>query len=220
MKLAVDIVLFGYVEKDLKVLLIKRSYEPFENQWAFPGGFVLAEETLEEAVSRKLKEETDISEAYTEQLYTFGAVQRDPRQRVVSVAYYGLIKPEQAAIHSTYYANEIRWFSVSKLPKLAFDHQTIFDAAYQRLQAKLSYQPVGFELLPNKFTLTELQTLYETILNKSFDKRNFRKKLVSLDVLQETNETQDNVPHTRAKLYSFDRQKYQDKTKHGFYFEL
>lgn len=218
--LTVDCVIFGLDEGDLKVLLIQRDLEPFKGKWALPGGFVRVNETLDEAALRELQEETGVSNVYLEQLYTFGEVNRDPRERVVTVSYYALAKLSDHRIKATTDARDAAWFSVSDMPGLAFDHEKIFETALARLKGKVRYQPIGFELLPQKFTLTQLQKLYEKILERELDKRNFRKKILSMDVLIETDEIEQDVAHRAARLYRFDEKKYQRLAKQGFNFEL
>ena len=220
--LTVDCVIFGLDENDLKVLLIERAHEPFEGYWAFPGGFVDMEETTEAAAKRELWEETGIENMFLEQLYTFSAVNRDPRGRVVSIAYYALVKLSnyKSQVHASSDAKKAEWFSVNSLPSLAFDHAEIIEVALQRLKGKVRYQPIGFELLPEKFTLSQLQNLYEIILNKELDKRNFRKKILSMDLLLELPERQQGVSHRAAKLYQFDKIKYKQLESKGFSFEL
>jgi len=215
--LTVDCVVFGLGEH-LEVLLVKRALAPFEGQWALPGGFVRMEESLEEAARRELEEETGLSEVFLEQLYTFGDPGRDPRDRVVTVAYYALGKPKD--VRAATDAREARWCPVQKLPRLAFDHDRIVRAALERLKGKVRYQPIGFELLPAKFTLSELQRLYETILERELDKRNFRKKILAMDLLVELDEVQKDVPHRAARYYRFDHKKYQRLEKQGFNFEV
>jgi 8-oxo-dGTP diphosphatase len=216
----VDAVVFGLDEEDLKVLLIRRNLEPFQDQWALPGGFVRVEETLEEAVRRELHEETGIGPVFLEQLYTFGAVDRDPRERVVTVAYFGLVKLSDHAIQAATDARDTAWFAISEALGLAFDHDRILAVALERLKGKVRYQPIGFELLPPQFTLSQLQRLYETILEKPLDKRNFRKKILGMDFLVATDEVQKDVAHRAARLYRFDRKKYQQLQKRGFNFEI
>ena len=218
--LTVDIVVFALDEDDLKVMLIERDLEPFVGRWAIPGGFVRVDETLDEAARRELEEETGLSEIYLEQLYTFGEVGRDPRERVVTVAYYALVNLEGHNVHASTDARNAAWFAINDLPALAFDHEKILDVALERLRGKLRYQPIGFELLPDKFPLRMLQHLYEIVLDRELDKRNFRKKILSMDILIELNEIEKDVAHRAAKLYRFDKAKYDKKTREGFNFEI
>lgn len=218
--LTVDCVIFGLDEENLKVLLIERDLEPFKGKWALPGGFVRMDETLDDAARRELREETGVESVYLEQLYTFGELHRDPRERVVTVAYYALVNLVDHRIKATTDARNAAWFALSDLPKLAFDHDKIYDAALKRLKGKLRYQPIGFELLPRKFTLSRLQKLYEMVLERPLDKRNFRKKILSMDLLIELDEIEQDVAHRAARLYSFDEKKYQRLAKKGFNFEL
>src|SRR5215470_6086444 len=218
--LTVDCVVFGFDEGDLKVLIIERGLEPFKGRWALPGGFVRVDETLDAAARRELQEEAGLSNVFLEQLYTFGAVGRDPRERVVSVAYYALVKLSEHAAKAATDAANARWFPVAKVPRLAFDHAEILAIAIERLKGKVRYQPIGFELLPPKFTLSQLQRLYETILERPLDKRNFRKKLIAMDLLVELDEVEQDVAHRAARLYRYDRKKYQQLEKEGFNFEI
>ena len=218
--LTVDCVVFGMDEEDLKVLLIKRGLEPFQGKWALPGGFVRMEESLDEAARRELEEESGIRPSHLEQLYTFGEPGRDPRGRVVTVAYFALVKLSDHRVHASTDAREAAWFSVWDTPKLAFDHPDILSTALLRLKGKVRYQPIGFELLPPKFTLTQLQRLYEIILERELDKRNFRKKILAMDLLVELDEVEQDVPHRAARYYRFDRKKYQRLEKQGFNFEV
>ncbi|HSI64338.1 MAG TPA: NUDIX domain-containing protein [Candidatus Saccharimonadia bacterium] len=218
--LTVDCVVFGFDGNVLQVLLIRRGQEPFKNQWALPGGFVRLEETLDEAALRELQEETGLKKVFLEQLYTFGAVKRDPRERVVSVAFYALTKPEDHTTVASTDAAEAKWFPVSAVPALAFDHASILEVALTRLRGKLAYQPIGFELLPPKFTLTQLQRLYEAVLDANLDKRNFRKKVLSYDLLIPLKETQREGAHRPAQLFRFDPVRYERLKKKGFSFEV
>jgi 8-oxo-dGTP diphosphatase len=216
----VDCVVLGLDEDDLKILLIQRQLEPFQHRWALPGGFVRIDESLDDAARRELAEETGISRMYLEQLYTFGAVDRDPRGRVVTVAYYALTNLSEHAISAASDAENVAWFPIHDVPTLAFDHQVILDTALERLRGKVRYAPVGFELLPRRFTLTQLQRLYERILERDLDKRNFRKKILSMGLLVETDEIEQDVAHRAARLYRFDRKKYQQFAKKGFSFAI
>jgi 8-oxo-dGTP diphosphatase len=218
--LTVDCVVFGFDGGELKVLLIERALDPFKGKWALPGGFVQVEETLDQAARRELLEETGLPDVFLEQLYTFGVVDRDPRERVVSVAYYALVKLSDHQAQAATDAANAGWFSLSKLPKLAFDHADIVAAALDRLRGKVRYQPIGFELLPEKFTLSELQHLYEAILATKLDKRNFRKKVLGFGLLAALKETQMAGRHRPAQLFRFDADKYEKLKLRGFNFEL
>ncbi len=218
--LTVDCVVFGLDEEDLKVLLIQRDLEPYAGRWALPGGFVHLDETLDEAARRELQEETGLQRVFLEQLYTFGDLQRDPRERVVTVAYYALVRLSDHQVRAATDARNAAWFGIEDLPDLAFDHATVLDLALKRLQAKVRYQPIGFELLPPKFSLTQLQRMYEIILERQLDKRNFRKKVLSLDILQDLDEVEQDVAHRAARLYRFDERKYRQQVKDGFNFEI
>jgi 8-oxo-dGTP diphosphatase len=216
----VDGVVFGYDEADLKVLLIQRSGPPHQGRWALPGGFVEIDESLDDAARRELQEETGITDLYLEQLYTFGAPKRDPRERVISVAYYALVKLADHRIRAASDARHVAWFPVAKLPPLAFDHAEVLETGLRRLRAKIRYEPIGFELLPHRFPLSELQRLYETILQQRVDKRNFRKKILGMGLLKDTKQTQRDVAHRAARLYRFDEAAYQRLKRAGFNFEL
>lgn len=216
----VDCVVFGFDEGDLKVLLIQRGIEPFKGAWALPGGFVQMDESLDEAARRELGEETGVTDLFLEQLYSFGRVDRDPRERVVSVAYYALINLNEQSIKASSDAANAGWFNLDDVPNLAFDHQTILETGIARIRGKVRYQPIGFELLPEKFKLSQLQHLYEVILACQLDKRNFRKKLLRMKVLEELDEIEKDVAHRAARLYRFDKTKYEDLIKKGFHFDL
>jgi 8-oxo-dGTP diphosphatase len=218
--LTVDCVVFGFDDGDLKVLLIQRGIEPYQGKWALPGGFVRTDETLDDAARRELREETGLTDVFLEQLYTFGTVDRDPRERVVSVAYFALVPLGLHAPQAATDARSAAWFAVSELPSLAFDHDQIVETAVQRLRGKVRYQPIGFELLPERFTLSQLQHLYEAVLERPLDKRNFRKKILGMGLLVETDEIEQDVSHRAARLYRFDEAKYRRLVKRGFNFEL
>jgi 8-oxo-dGTP diphosphatase len=218
--LTVDCVVFGFDERELKVLLIQRGLEPFKGRWALPGGFVRVEETLDDAARRELREETGLENVFLEQLYTVGTVNRDPRERVVSVAYYALLKMSHHPTRAATDAAQAEWFPLSKLPRLAFDHADIVAMAWIRLQGKVRYQPIGFELLSAKFTLSQLQHLYEVVLGAGLDKRNFRKKVLGFGLLLPLKETQMSGRHRPAQLFRFNAEKYQKLKKRGFNFEV
>lgn len=199
----VDIVLFTIRERRLHLLLIKRLAKPFENRFALPGGFVLEQESLDAAAVRELKEETGVDKVYLEQLYTFGNPKRDPRGRVVTVAYYALV-PNTQTLQAGTDASEAAWFPADELPSLAFDHREIVEYAAQRLRNKLDYTTVGFELLPAKFTLTELQMVHEAILGESLDKRNFRRKTILKGIVKPLKEWR-RTGRKPAQLFRFGR---------------
>jgi 8-oxo-dGTP diphosphatase len=222
-KVAVDAIVFGYSKSDaVSVLLIKRKYEPFKNCWAIPGGFVLENESLEEAVKRELQEETGISVNYLEQLYTFGEPNRDPRQRVISIAYFALVKSALfQELKASTDAEEAQWFPISKLPTLAFDHKKVLQIAIERIRAKIRYQPIGFELLDKKFSFADLEKLYSTLLDKALDRRNFTKKILSLGLLEETGELAANSGAGRpSKIFKFNKKRYQQLLADGMHFEI
>ena len=218
--LTVDCVVFGLDDEDLKVLLIQRGLPPFEGRWALPGGFVRIGESLEEAARRELSEETGVGDVFLEQLYTLGDLDRDPRERVVTVAYYALVNLRDHKVQAATDASDAAWFTLDDPPRLAFDHGRILRLAHERLRGKVRYQPIGFELLPEKFTLRQLQTLYEKVLGRALDKRNFRKKILSMGVLEELDEIETDVAHRAARLYRFDKKNYDRLRRKGFNFEL
>jgi len=197
----VDIVIYTIRDERLKLLLIKRGSMPFKNEWALPGGFVHMDEHLDEAARRELREETGIQGVYLEQLYTFGLPDRDPRERVITVAYYALIPSDRIQIRASSDAEAVGWFAMSELPKLAFDHDEILRVAHNRLVAKLDYSTLALQLMSEEFTLTQLQQVYETILQQEMDKRNFRKWVLALEAIEETGREQRDGRHRPAKLY-------------------
>jgi 8-oxo-dGTP diphosphatase len=221
----VDAVVFGV---DLQaeaprnqVLLIERAAAPYKGGWALPGGFVHMNESLDDAVQRELEEETGLRKLFFEQLYTFGDPKRDPRGRVISVAYYALVNLTEHKPRSGSDAANAMWFNIDAAlsSTLAFDHEAVIRKAVDRLRAKLRYAPIGFELLPERFTIAQLQRLYEVILDRPIDKANFRKKLLGMDLLQDVGR-EESVAHRPAVIYRFDRARYTALTKAGFNFEL
>lgn len=219
-KLSVDAVVFGYEEGVISVLLIKRKYDPFKGKWAIPGGFVLNDESLETAVERELQEETGVKINYLEQLYTFGDVERDPRGRVVTVAYVGLVRPNTFKIFASTDAAQVQWFTIDELPELSFDHKKILAIAIARLQAKITYEPIGFELLDTKFPFSDLEKLYTTLLGRPIDRRNFRKKMIGLNVLDELDEKISKGSGRPANLFQFNQKRYFQLKKDGIIFEI
>lgn len=216
----VDCVVFGFEDPKLKVTLIKRGLSPHKGRWALPGGYVYLNETLEKAAQRELWEEAGIRNVFLEQLHTFGDLHRVPGKRTISVAYYALVKTLDYEIKADTDAEEVQWFETNKLPTLAFDHLGIIRIALERLKTKVRHEPIGFELLPEKFTLSEIQRLYEAILGKTLDRRNFRKKLLAMDLLVRLKEKRRNVAYRAPALFKFNEKKYEALRKKGFNFEL
>jgi len=222
-KVAVDAIVFGYSrEQGVSILLIQRKYPPFKNAWAIPGGFLLTDETLEDAVRRELREETGIEVNYLEQLYTFGDPHRDPRKRVISIAYFALVKSSQfQQLNASTDAENAQWFNFKELPELAFDHKEILHTAIERIRAKIRYQPIGFELLDRKFPFADLEKLYIALLDRDIDRRNFSKKMLALGILDETNEFAKSEGKGRpSKMYQFNKKRYQQLLKEGIHFEI
>mgnify|MGYP000862197900 CR=1 FL=1 len=213
----VDCVIFGFdASSSLKVLLVQRANDPFKNKWALPGGFVDLDENLEQAALRELEEETGLKDIFIEQLYTFGDLDRDPRGRVISIAYFALVNLSDHFIKASSDAKNAEWFELNNIPSLAFDHDTILKIAIHRLRAKVRYKPIGFELLPEHFPLSQLQSLYETVLGvEKLNKRNFRTRILNMGVLREVGK-QENVAHRPAILYSFDNKKYQQLARERY----
>ena len=199
---AVDVVLFTIQDGALKALLIKRDRAPFQGQWSLPGGFVRRNESVDEAALRELQEETGINTVYLEQLYTYGDLDRDPRGRVITVSYYAVVEAKASAKAGSPLAGA-KWFAVKRLPTLALDHHRIVEHALERLRNKVNYTSVAFQLLPKRFTLSELQRAYEVILGQALDKRNFRKKMLQLGILKDTRERKTEGRQRPARLYSF-----------------
>jgi len=196
-----DIVIFSIRDNELKLLLIKRKGAPFKGKWALPGGFVQLNESLEAAANRELAEETGVTEVYLEQLYTYGEPDRDPRERVITVAYYALIPSDRLTLTAATDAEAVGWFGMNELPRLAFDHADIVEMAHQRLVAKLDYSTLAFQFMPEEFTLTHLQEVYEIIMRTDIDKRNFRKWVLALEQIEETGEYSREGAHRPARLY-------------------
>lgn len=206
---AVDVAIFTIIDDALQVLLIKLKKPPYEKAWALPGGLIKADESLDDAAKRELKDRTGLGGVYLEQLYTFGAINRDPYGRVVSTAYFALIPADSQALHQLKDSDAIAWHKVSKLPALGYDHAEIVAYAVERLQSKLRYSNIVYSLLPKEFTLTDLQSAYEIILGHPLDKRNFRKKVLSLNLIEAVGKKVSGVPNRPAELYRFKRQKPQ-----------
>lgn len=217
--LAVDCVIFGFDNQELKLLLIKRNMEPGKGMWSLMGGFPKRDEGLYQAAGRVLKQLTGLHNVYLEQLFAYGEVNRDPGERVVSVAYYSLIKIEDYD-KDLVEENNARWQPVSDIPDLVFDHREMVDKALRRLRRRARIQPIGFELLPGKFTMPQLQCLYEAIYQKELDKRNFCKKILSMHLLDKLDEKDKSASKKGAFLYRFNPEKYQELVAKGFYFSV
>jgi len=215
-----DIVIFAMHENDLKALLVQRKNPPHKGCWAIPGGFVEIDEDIETGARRELEEETGVKNVYLEQLYTFGAPKRDPRERVITVAYLSLVNLAEHPVQAGSDAVRAEWFSIRDLPKLAFDHQKILDLAIKRLESKALYAPIVFELLPKKFKLPQVQHVFEVILQRSLDKRNFRKKILSTGMLTEASGLDKSEQRRPAKLYRFDKAKFKKLNREGGGFEF
>ncbi|TAE81485.1 MAG: NUDIX domain-containing protein [Bacteroidetes bacterium] len=218
--LSVDCVVFGYHEGEIKVLLIQRDAEPFKGHWALIGDLVEPEKNLRDAANNVLEKLTGLKNIYMKQFFTFGSVDRHPLGRVVTVGYFSLVNSINYHPIASSWAKSAEWFSINDLPELAFDHQSILSKGIETLKNEVRHKPTGFELLPSKFTLLELQLLYEALLGCKFDKSNFRKKILEMDILLPLNEVKENVAHRPAKLFKFDEKRYRLLEKRGFSFEL
>ncbi|MEE3483066.1 MAG: NUDIX domain-containing protein [Bacteroidales bacterium] len=221
-----DCVIFSFDGINLKVLLIQRGCEPYKGYWAFPGGFLRMDETAEEGALRELREETGLTPNHIEQFYTFSQIDRDPRERVVSIAFFALIQP--ADVKGDDDASDARWFPLNEMPPLAFDHENVFKTAQKKLKEKIYFESIGFDLLGDEFTIPEIQHLYESILEVKFDRRNFQKKLLQVGILKEvtnapetdstettSTKTQNSSRGRKAKKYKFNKLKYEDMKEHG-----
>lgn len=218
---AVDCIIFGYdiFEKEIKLLLFKRSFEPAKGKWSLAGGFVNADESLDEAASRILRNLTGLDSVYMEQSYAFGEPDRDPGDRVISVAYFALIAIRDIN-NELARENGVSWSSLSRLPDLIFDHTLMVNRALADIQNQIKIKPIGFELLPEKFTLVQLQDLYEAIYQRSIDKRNFRKKILSMGILEKLDEKERQTSKKGAYYYKFNDSNYKKLKQNGFFFNL
>jgi len=213
-----DCVIFGFDGVSIRVLLIQRGIEPYKDSWAFPGGFLKMNETAEEGAQRELEEETGLKNADIEQFYTFSSVDRDPRERVITIAHYALVK--MADVKGGDDAANARWFTYNEIPRLAFDHDRILRKAVSTLKERICFKPIGFELLPEVFTMSELQNLYEAILEVKFDRRNFYNKMLKLGLLKEAEKRPANTPSRVPTKYRFNPEKYAELKQKGFRLEF
>ena len=213
-----DCVIFGFDGSELQVLLIERGIEPFKGKWAFPGGFLNMDETAGEGAMRELKEETGLENAYIEQFNTYSEPGRDPRERVITIAHYALVRIHEVKGGDD--AAKAQWFPIDEVPQLAFDHDKILRDAMRKLRERIHFEPIGFELLPEKFTMRELQILYESILGVKFDRRNFAKKMIHYELLNQLDETVRPTAKRDALLYSFNKDNYELFKKKGFQLEF
>lgn len=218
--LSVDCVVFGFQNPDLEVLLIQLDVEPERGRWALPGGNIHMDEGLDQAAARVLEELTGVKKIFMEQVAAFGNVSRFPLHRVVTFTYYALINPEHYFLKAGTKAQAVQWFRIDDIPDLPFDHNQILETALKRLRKRVRYRPVGFELLPKKFTLTHIQNLYQSILGSELDKRNFRRKILKMNLITKLGERQTGVAHRMPELFSFDKRTYVKLRKNGFSFEL
>ena len=213
-----DCVIFGFDGSELQVLLIERGIEPFKGKWAFPGGFLNMDETAGEGALRELKEETGLENAYIEQFNTYSDPGRDPRERVITIAHYALVRIQEVKGGDD--AAKAQWFPIDEVPQLAFDHDKILRDAMRKLRERIHFEPIGFELLPEKFTMRDLQILYESILSVKFDRRNFAKKMMHYELLNQLDETVRPTAKRDALLYSFNKENYELFKKKGFQLEF
>ena len=218
--LSIDCVIFGFKEAELSVLLVKHGVGPSKGEWALPGDFVKYNESLDDAAYRILTTQTAVENIYLEQFHVFGEVNRFPDKRVVTVGYYALVNIQKFHLHAGPTVSGVVWFNIHNIPKMSFDHNAIVSKCIAHLQHKVRHEPIGFNLLPNKFTLLQLQELYEAILEQKLDKPNFRRKLIKMNMLVPCEETQKNVSHRAAQLYRFDKKVYNRLIEKGFYFEI
>ncbi len=213
-----DCVIFGFDGMKLRVLLVERGNEPFKGRWAFPGGFLQMDESAETGALRELQEETGLKGAYIRQFHTFSDPNRDPRERVLTIAYYALVRMQEVKGGDD--AAKAAWFALGEVPSLAFDHDLILRMALKELRKQIHFEPIGFELLPEKFTIKELQLLYEVILDVKFDRRNFYNKMLHLEILTQLDETVFNSPKKEAYLFKFNPEKYNELKQKGFRLEF
>ena len=218
--LSIDCLIFGFKKNELDILLVQHGEGISKGKWALPGGWIKYDESIDDSASRILDDLTGVSNIYLEQLKAFGDVSRYPTKRVITIAYYALVKPENYTLHAGSTATDAQWFKISEIPQLPYDHSNILQEGLNYLKHKVRHEPIGFNLIPKKFTLLQLQELYEAILDKKLDKPNFRRKLMKMNFLEPCKEKQTAVSHRAASLFRFDKKTYHSLTEKGFTFEL
>jgi len=218
--LSIDCLIFGFKKGELDILLVQHGEGISKGKWALPGGWIKYNEGVDSAAERLLDALTGVSHIYLEQLGVFGDVGRYPEKRVITIGYFALVKPESYTLHAGFTASDAKWFKLSEVPKLPYDHNSILDFGLRHLKHKVRHEPIGFNLLPRKFTLHQLQEMYEAVLQKKLDKPNFRRKLMNMNLLVTSKEKQKDVSHRAAALYRFDKKIYDRLKEKGFTFEL
>ncbi|UII24819.1 NUDIX domain-containing protein [Fulvivirga maritima] len=218
--LSIDTVIFGFEKSKLFVLLVKHGEGKYAGQWALPGGFIKYNESVDDAAYRILTDQTAVRDIFLEELKTFGEVNRYPERRVITVAYYALVNKQNFELNAGASVSDVRWFNIHEVPSLLFDHNDILDYGFNHLKHKIQHEPIGFNLLPRKFTLLQIKELYEAILETELDKSNFRRKFINMNLLVACNEKQKDVAHRAARLYRFDESVYNNLLKKGFVFEV
>jgi len=218
--ISIDCVIFGFEKSKLEILLVKRAINPMKGKWALPGGFIKKDELVNDAAQRILEETTGVKNIYLEEIGVFDSINRYPLWRVFTLAHFALINSEQYSITAGKDTSDVKWFGLDELPTLPFDHKAIIEFALDKLRTRVRFKPIGFELLPIKFTLPQLQKLYESILGKDLDKRNFRKKLSKMNLVKKLKEKDQNNKRRAAFLYKFDKLTYNKLKENGFNFEL
>jgi len=218
--LSVDCLIFGFIDEHLEILLVRHAEGISKGRWALPGGWIRYNESVDAAANRLLEDLTGVSDIFLEQLYTFGDVHRYPTKRVITIAYYALVKPEDYILQAGFTADDVKWFKIHEVPELPYDHRTILDKGLGHLKHKVRHEPIGFNLLPRKFTLLQLQKLYEALLETQLDKPNFRRKMMKMNLLVACDEKQKDVSHRAANYYQFDEKVYHHLLESGFSFEI
>ncbi len=218
--LSIDCLIFGFRDSELDVLLIKHAEGISKGRWALPGGWIRYNESVDNAASRLLTSLTGVSNIFLEQLHVFGDVNRYPGKRVITLTYYALINADNYSLRAGFTASDAQWFKIHQVPRLPYDHNKIFKYGFQHLRHKVRHEPIGFNLLPKKFTLHQIQKLYEAILETDLDKPNFRRKLLNMNLLVPCDEKQRDVSHRAANFYRFDKKIYEQLKESGFTFEL